>query len=125
MNKKEQLTQADLSAERDHISYQELLDRETNTVPDALREDTQTFLGSDNLPFERYLSREFHEREVEKMWNRTWQMACRESQLASAGDYFVYDIARYSILITRTEAGELKAFYNSCLHRGRTPPHRG
>jgi nitrite reductase/ring-hydroxylating ferredoxin subunit len=31
----------------------------------------------------------------------------------------VYEIANYSILITRQQDGELKAFYNSCLHRGR------
>ena len=46
-------------------------------------------------------------------------MACRESQVAKPGDYFVYDIVNFSILITRTESGELKAYHNSCLHRGR------
>jgi phenylpropionate dioxygenase-like ring-hydroxylating dioxygenase large terminal subunit len=100
-------------------SYQEMLDRESNEVPAALRESTNTFLGSDNLSVDRYLSREFHELEVEKMWNRTWQVTCRESELADPGDFHVYDIARYSIVITRTEAGDLKGFFNACLHRGR------
>ena len=34
------------------------------------------------------------------------------------GDTHVYDITRFSIIVTRTEAGKLKAFQNACLHRG-------
>ena len=100
-------------------SYQQMLDREPNPVPAPLRESTNTYLGSDNLSVDRYLSREFHELEVEKMWRRTWQAVCRESEIANAGDFFVYDIARFSIVLTRTEAGEIKGYHNACLHRGR------
>jgi hypothetical protein len=58
-------------------SYQEMLDKEVNPVPDSLRDSTNTYLGSDRLSTDRYLSREFHDLEVEKMWNRTWQAACQ------------------------------------------------
>ncbi|NCF17765.1 MAG: Rieske 2Fe-2S domain-containing protein [Haliea sp.] len=101
------------------ISYQELLDQEVVPVPDSLRTSTDTYLGSEDLPVSRYVSREFHDLEVERMWNRTWQVVCRETELANPGDYVVYDIARYSLLVVRTEAGEVKAFHNACLHRGR------
>ena len=47
---------------------------------------------AEDLPIERYTSREFFQQEVEKVWRKTWQMACRESQLRNPGDYFVYDI---------------------------------
>ena len=100
-------------------SYQEMLDKEVNPVPEALRESTNTFLGSDNLSTDRYLSREFHELEVEKMWNKTWQATCRETEIANPGDFFVYEIASYSIVVTRTQSGEIKGFHNACLHRGR------
>ena len=100
-------------------SYQEMLDKEPNPVPDSLRENTNTFLGSDNLSTDRYLSREFHELEVEKMWNRTWQVVCRETEVGKPGDFFVYDIARYSIVVSRTGGGAIKGFHNACLHRGR------
>lgn len=36
-------------------SYQQMLDKESNPVPDALRESTNTFLGSDTLPVDRGL----------------------------------------------------------------------
>ncbi len=103
----------------DGDTYQEMLDRETNPVPAPLRESTDTFLGSDNLSVDRYLSREFHELEVEKMWNRTWQAVCRETEIGNPGDYFVHDITTYSIVVTRTESGALKGYHNACLHRGR------
>jgi phenylpropionate dioxygenase-like ring-hydroxylating dioxygenase large terminal subunit len=119
MNEKVNLTEEQIKARNPSYSYQDLLDRENVEVPDSLRENTNTYLGSDDLPIDRWTSREFHDLEVEKMWSKTWQMACRVSQLKEAGDYFVYDIVNNSILITRTESGELKAYHNSCLHRGR------
>jgi phenylpropionate dioxygenase-like ring-hydroxylating dioxygenase large terminal subunit len=100
-------------------SYQDLLDQEVNPVPDCLRENTNPYLGSDNLSVDRYLSREFHEKEVEHVWRRTWQAVCRETEVAEPGDTHVYDITRFSIIVTRTAAGKLKAFQNACLHRGR------
>ena len=100
-------------------SYQDLLDLEYHPVPDCLRENTRPNLGCGNLSVERYLSREFHELEVEHVWKRTWQMVCRETEVANPGDTHVYDIARFSIVVTRTEAGQLRAFKNACLHRGR------
>ena len=94
-------------------SYQELLDKETNPVPDSLRDNTNPYLGSENLSVDRYLSREFHELEVEHVWQRTWQAVCRETEVAAPGDTHVYDITRFSIIVTRTESGALKAYKNA------------
>ena len=101
------------------MSYQQLLDRETVTVPDSLRESTDTYLGSEPLATERYLSRQFHELECEKLWPRVWQAVCRESEIAAPGDFYTHDIARYSILVVRDEAGVINGYRNACLHRGR------
>ena len=119
MNKTVQLTAEQIAARDPARSFQDLLNEETVPVPAALRESTNTYLGSEDLDAERYLSREFFEREVEKVWRRTWQMACRESRLRRPGDYFVYDIVDDSILLTRDASGQLRGYYNSCLHRGR------
>ncbi len=116
---KVELSAEQLAARSPGDSYQQMLDLEPNPVPSPLRENTNTYLGSDNLSVDRYLSREFHELEVEKMWKRTWQVVCRESEIPNAGDFFVYDIASLSVVVTRTESGELKGYHNACLHRGR------
>jgi len=119
MDKTVKLTEEQLAARSPGDSYQQMLDWETNPVPQALRENTQTYLGSSNLSVDRYLKREFHDLEVEKMWSRTWQAACRETEIANPGDFHVYDIAQHSIVVTRTESGDIKGYHNACLHRGR------
>jgi phenylpropionate dioxygenase-like ring-hydroxylating dioxygenase large terminal subunit len=113
------LTPEQVAARAPAETFQDLLDLETVDVPAALRDSSETYLGSEDLPIERYISREYFDLEVEKVWRRTWQVACRESRLRKPGDYFVYDIVNDSILLTRTESGDLKGFYNSCLHRAR------
>lgn len=51
-------------------SYQQLLDDETNPVPDSLRDNTLPYLGSENIKADRYTSREFHDLEVEHVWKK-------------------------------------------------------
>ena len=119
MNDKVKLDPSQIIARSPSDSFQDLLKLETVEVPEALLESTNTYLGSDDLSIDRYISKQFFDLEVEKVWRKTWQAACRENRLRKPGDYFVYDIVNDSILLTRTETGELKAFHNSCTHRGR------
>lgn len=101
------------------LRYHDLLKTDSREVPEVLRLSRQ----SDDLPREvavaRYTQREFFDLEVEKVWRRSWQMACREEDLPDVGDHLVYDIAGLSFLLVRTEADEIKAYWNACLHRGR------
>ena len=54
MDKTVKLTEEQLAARSPGDSYQQMLDWETNPVPQALRENTQTYLGSSNLSVDRY-----------------------------------------------------------------------
>jgi len=101
------------------ISYQALLDSDTHEVPKVLRLTSPLAPGPQRVPAERYTSRAFHELEREKVWKKAWQMACREEELVEVGDHVVYDVAGLSFLVVRSAPGEIKAFYNACLHRGR------
>lgn len=101
------------------LSYQQLLDTDSREVPDVLRLESAPFLGTDDVPVERYISRDFHELEKERLWSRVWQVACREEDIPNVGDIEVYDICDISILVVRTAPSQIKAFYNACLHRGR------
>ncbi len=114
------LTAEQIAARDPSESFQDLLKIETVEVPNALLESTETYLGSEDISAHRYTSQDFFDLEVEKVWRKTWQAACRVNRLKKAGDYFVYDIVDDSILLTCTESGELKGFHNSCLHRGRS-----
>lgn len=104
----------------DAPSVQEVLasDPDRELQPAAYKIVTQHFLGDEDIPFERYTSPEFFRAEMDHMWSRTWQWACREEHVASPGDYYVYDIGPWSVIVVRTEAMEIKAYVNACLHRG-------
>ncbi len=101
------------------IDYQDLLDADSITAPDVFRwrsslDDMPMF-----VPVERYTSAEFHRLEVDKLWRRVWQMACREDDIPEVGDHLTYDIAGISIVVTRSTPDTIRGFHNVCLHRGR------
>ena len=70
------------------------------------------------IPKERYVSRDFFDLEMERLWPRVWQMACREEEVPRVGDFLEYVIGDQSILVTRSGTDTIRAFYNSCPHRG-------
>jgi nitrite reductase/ring-hydroxylating ferredoxin subunit len=101
------------------ITFQQLLDTDPYPVPPVLRLESPKYLGSADIPVTRFTSRQWHEREVERLWKRVWQFACREEQIPHVGSHIVYDIADLSFVVMRTAPNEIKAYYNACLHRGR------
>jgi nitrite reductase/ring-hydroxylating ferredoxin subunit len=77
------------------------------------------FLGDGaTVPKERYTSRAFAEAEMELLWPKVWQIACRVEEIGGPGDFVEYMIGDQSVLVVRTASGEIKAHYNTCLHRG-------
>ena len=101
------------------ISYQELLDQETVPVPAHLRISDNPAQTDMRLDPRRYTSPEFAQQEVDHVWSKVWQFACRAEDIPEVGDYIVYDIAHISLIVVRTSADKISAFHNSCLHRGR------
>jgi phenylpropionate dioxygenase-like ring-hydroxylating dioxygenase large terminal subunit len=101
------------------ISYQQLLDTDTRPVPEVLRLESARELPVVRVPLERYTSQAFHDLEVEKVWKKVWQFACREEEIPEPGDYTIYEIAEMQILVVRGDDQKVRAFPNTCLHRGR------
>lgn len=99
-------------------SVQEILSSTGEKVPYPLDFESYKFLGTEDIDVSRYTSREFFQKEMDRMWTRTWQWACREEHIPEPGDYSVYDIGPYSFIVMRGEDGKIRAFYNACLHRG-------
>jgi len=67
---------------------------------------------------ERYYDPEFFQLEVDHLWSRTWQMACRLEEIPRPNDYVTYDILGQSVVVVRTEDMGVNAFHNACRHRG-------
>ncbi|MFN3231268.1 MAG: aromatic ring-hydroxylating oxygenase subunit alpha [Alphaproteobacteria bacterium] len=107
-----------LTKGRSGPSTQHLVHRDGRDVPPVFKLESPRFLGDEDIAFSRYTSPTFFEREMAQMWPRTWQWACREEHIPEAGDYYVYEIGDYSALIVRDADLSVKAYVNSCLHRG-------
>jgi phenylpropionate dioxygenase-like ring-hydroxylating dioxygenase large terminal subunit len=70
------------------------------------------------IPKARYLDPDFLKLELEKMFTRTWLMACRVEELPGVGCFVEYEIGSHSILIVREAKDSIRAYYNACRHRG-------
>jgi nitrite reductase/ring-hydroxylating ferredoxin subunit len=76
-------------------------------------------IGQDGfVPKDRYLSQEFADLELERLWPRVWQVACREEEVPNPGDFLEYAIGDQSVLVVRNADGVIRAFHNACVHRG-------
>jgi len=80
--------------------------------------DTIVVGEDDVVPRARYTSAEFATLEFERLWARVWQVACREEEIAEVGEFSEYLIGDQSILVVRSEPDTIRAFHNTCLHRG-------
>lgn len=100
--------------------------REPNAAPDSidrkppykLKDLYPDIANYRQLPTERYMSREFMEKEWTHMWKKTWLVAGLAYDVREVGDWFKYDIGRESIIVVRSDKDTVKAFYNVCKHRG-------
>lgn len=108
------------SARAPGVSYDDLLDQDTHPVRPILKTSAPLPAGPTRVDTRKYYSKEYHDLEVERLWKRVWQLACHEDEIPNPGDVHVYKIASLSFIIVRTEEGDIKAFPNACLHRGRS-----
>lgn len=72
------------------------------------------------VPAALYTDSEQFERERERIFGRAWLKVGRVEQIPEAGDFFVKEIAvrHASVIITRAKDGGVRAFHNTCSHRG-------
>jgi Rieske 2Fe-2S family protein len=70
------------------------------------------------LPSEFYFDGDHYERELRKIWYRNWLYVCRASELRGPRAFRVFEIGSQEILILRDQNEELRAFHNTCRHRG-------
>jgi glycine betaine catabolism A len=72
----------------------------------------------DRVPKARYYDPDFHRAEVELLWPRVWQMACRLEEIPQPHDFVEYELLDQSVVVLRTDDMGVRAFQNACRHRG-------
>jgi choline monooxygenase len=75
-------------------------------------------LEAETMPAFAYTSPEFYQREVERIWRKTWNFIGSADQIRNNGDYFTLNFAGMPIIVLRDHDGKMRAFANTCRHRG-------
>ena len=75
-------------------------------------------LEADTMPTECYTSRDFYNLEIKKIFHKGWNFIGRADLVPEIGDYYAFDFADVPILIVRGDDNKIRAFANSCRHRG-------
>lgn len=71
-----------------------------------------------DIPVARFTSDEFWELERTHLWPRAWVVAGRVDDVPRAGDFFTFDLLGPPMIVIRGRDDVVRAFYNTCQHRG-------
>lgn len=87
------------------------------TVPDA-------FPALPEIPGGRYSRQDFYDAEFAAVWRGGWVCAGRDDDIREPGMFRLFDKLGAPIILVRGKDRRLRAFFNSCRHRG-APVVRG
>jgi Rieske 2Fe-2S family protein len=70
------------------------------------------------LPSAAYRDPQEYRRDLKTIWQRSWVLVCRAAELAEPLSFRTARIGDQEIVVVRDETGTLRAFHNTCRHRG-------
>ena len=70
------------------------------------------------LPQQLYVGQEAFDFDTRVMLPAVWLYACTVAHVKRPGDWFLFEIAHNSVIVVRGRDGVVRAFHNSCRHRG-------
>lgn len=90
----------------------------SRTTTDVWQDNALNLDGSRVIDRIVYVDPDIYAAEQERIFAKTWQWVAHDTELAEIGDYITVTIAGRPIIVSRDVDGELKAFFNTCTHRG-------
>jgi phenylpropionate dioxygenase-like ring-hydroxylating dioxygenase large terminal subunit len=78
----------------------------------------ENFPSFPDIPAARYSSEEFYELEKKHLWSKTWLFVGLASEFETPGTYRTYSINDAPVVVVRGRDNVLRAFHNTCQHRG-------
>lgn len=74
--------------------------------------------GATPLPGPYYTSETHFQTEIERIYFDQWVYVGRAEQIPQPGDYFLFSLGGENLILVRDQAGQVRAHYNVCRHRG-------
>ena len=65
-----------------------------------------------------FTDREIFEREMDTVFAKSWLFVGHETQIPNPGDYFLSQVGREPVVVTRDAGGDVNVLLNICTHRG-------
>lgn len=96
----------------------ELWARDSKGATPAMKETGNFDPDRPYVNFGRYYRSDFAALEFENVFMKSWLYVCREEDIPEVGDRTSVQVGPISFMIVRSDANVIKAFYNSCRHRG-------
>ena len=65
-----------------------------------------------------YTDPDFFRLDMEMIWYRDWLFAGHDCEVAKPGAFFTLQVGDHPVIVVRGRDGQIRAFHNSCRHRG-------
>ena len=101
------MSQEDIKTLRDLMEYEA-----ARTAP------PEGFPDLPDIPAGRYVDPRFFELEATHIWRKSWLMAAHIDELPEPGCFLLWENAGQPVLLVHDDDGSIRAFYNTCRHRG-------
>ena len=85
---------------------------------DQVQVALQSWRSGHALPGAVYHDTGLYEREIQRIFFRSWLYVGHHSQIPQRGDYLLFEIAGESLIVVRDGDGQINAMLNVCRHRG-------
>ena len=82
------------------------------------KEPPENFPPLPDIPVQRYTDPDFFQLEMKNLWQNTWLYVAHDDQLPNPGDFLLFERGSAPIFLIRGNDGVVRAFFNTCRHRG-------
>ncbi len=87
-------------------------------MANAILTELDALKSGHTLPGKFYHDADIFKFDMETIWYRDWLFVGHDCEIPKAGNFFTLQLGAYPIVVVRGRDGVIRAFHNSCRHRG-------
>ena len=65
-----------------------------------------------------YIDADYFQQDLAEIWYKDWLFIAHDCELPKPGNFLTVQVGAYPVIIVRDNDGGIRAFHNSCRHRG-------